>query len=202
MKRIIAVFLYILIGSYYLSAQNIQEYYDMDGNRYTRWFPELFTIKMYDQQIVWREHPNPKFNLYLNPLGVVAGADWGGPSLDVEGGVRFNRNFFLGLETGFHSLGDQMFYGESHRRYFESFVPVALNIKMLFPFGKRCCPYVDGSLGGYFGTQDLDSNGLYVKAGVGFEFNRIVIGTGYTAIPVNGYFRNLGYVRFGFRIGR
>ncbi|MCQ2161512.1 MAG: hypothetical protein MJY97_10590 [Bacteroidales bacterium] len=183
-------------------AQNQYEYYDMEGNYHTQWFPGSFNIKYYDQDVTWREHPGAKFNIYLNPLGMVAGVDWGGPSVEAVVGVRFNKYFFLGAETGFDSFGRQDQLEGSYRVKHEAFVPVALNAKGLLPYGKRCCPFVEGSLGGYLGVLDLHSNGLYVKSGLGFEFNRLVISAGYTGLHVNGYFRNLGYLRFGFRIGR
>lgn len=201
MKQLFLI-LCIALYSIPLFAQNYYEHYDMEGNRYNRWHPEVVNVKYYDQQVLWREYPGAKLNLYLNPLGTVAGVDWGGPSIDVAAGVRFNKYLYLGAESGFNSSIKQIQYGESNNFRHEAFVPMALNTKGLLPVGKRCCLFVEGSFGGYFGVMDLHSNGLYLKSGFGFEFNRLVVSLGYTGIPCDGFFRNLWYVRFGFRIGR
>ena len=192
MKRLF-IFILLVVFSSAAYAQSKYEYYDMEGDWHTQ---------SYDQQLTWKDCPGAKFNIYLNPLGILAGIDWGGPSADITAGVRFNRYCFLGVETGFDSFGKQIQYCESYTVKHEAFVPLALNAKGLLPYGKRCCPFIEGSFGGYFGVMDLHSNGLYLKSGLGFEFNRLVVSAGYTGLPVNGYFRNLGYVRFGFRIGR
>ncbi len=189
LSRFLLVLALALVSVQGVSAQNRQK------------VPGVLDIKNYNQKQVWQEYPGAKFNIYLNPVGMIAGADWGGQSVELVAGVRFNKYCFIGAETGYDYLTTQHIYCPIDKIRREAFVPLALNVKGLLPYGNKCCPFIESSFGAYFGIMDLDTNDLYFKSGLGFEFNRFVAGAGYTWIPVVSD-RHLWYVRFGFRIGR
>lgn len=67
---------------------------------------------------------------------------------------------------------------------------------------KQACPYQDLSLGAAFGIADLSEKVAFeLKTGAGFEFNRFYLTAGYNGIFFNGLTMNLGYVKFGIRLG-
>lgn len=65
------------------------------------------------------------------------------------------------------------------------------------------CPYVETSLGGFFGVQDIKgTNGFYFKIGAGIEYFRFSFSAGYKLFSTGNLEMNYGYIKAGFRIGR
>lgn len=121
-----------------------------------------------------------------------------GPAADLNIGLRFFDYAYIGVESGFHYLVAP----KSELSFREAYVPVGVNLKGYIPTGKLIYPYVNCSLGGFFGVMDLNGlNGFYCQAGIGIDIWRFSIGVGYTGLLKYGT-ANLGYVKIGFRFGK
>lgn len=130
----------------------------------------------------------------------------GGPAIDLSLGVRLWDYAYIGVETGFHSLfskvEDEIYdygYTESYK---EAYIPVCVNLKGYIPAGKKIYPYVNCSLGGFFGIMDLGGfNGFYCQVGAGIDVKRFSFGIGYSGLVKFGT-ASCGYVKLGVRIGK
>lgn len=135
--------------------------------------------------------------------------DAGGPAIDLSLGMRLWDYGYIGVETGFHSLLQRIDYSYDYE-YYEynstlAYIPVGINLKGYIPTEKEIYPYVNCSLGGFFGFMDLNRyNGFYCQAGVGIDVKRFSFGIGYNGF-VNYHFINknhtisCGYVKLGAR---
>ncbi len=174
---------------------NIHEFTDNEGRPHYTWTLGRLTWTNYDQREAWKENPNMRLNVYIMPVGVMwhQGSSCG-PSLMADIGTRFTRHIYSGIETGVNFIN-----GYSLNTY----VPLALNVKGLLPVGKRFCPYIQASAGGYFGIQNLEgTNGFYSSLKAGIEYNRINLTAGYSFIKLpSGFVGNL-QIHFGLRIGQ
>ncbi len=144
-------------------------------------------------------------------LGTIFGADYAGPTLDIALGARIGRYFFIGAQTGLRSIietVDLLYYGygdlvrEESKTLFEGYIPLELNMKGYIPVSEKVRPYINCSLGGFFGVADLDGlNGFSCQVGAGVEINRVSIGIGYNGLVKYGT-SNLGYIKIGIRLGK
>lgn len=125
-----------------------------------------------------------------------------GPTLDLSVGAKFFEHFYLGFETGFHSMIYEV--AEEHKLY--GSVPLGVNMKGYFTRGKNVNPYVNLTLGGFVGVGDYLSNqtGFHCQIGVGFEAGRFSLGIGYACLKIEeyDYTQNNGYVKLGVRFGK
>ncbi len=135
-----------------------------------------------------------------------------GPAIDLNLGVRLWDYAYIGVEAGFHSLFskvedeiydsgslDYYVYSESYK---EAYIPLGINLKGYIPVGRKIYPYVNCSLGGFFGIMDLDGfNGFYCQVGAGIDVKRFSFGIGYSGLVKYGA-ANCGYVKFGVRLGK
>lgn len=98
-----------------------------------------YNMKSYNQQTLWKEYPEPKFNLYFN-IGGEFGDDIKGFSLDVRPGVRFNKYIFGGIESGISlpTKTTSIDAGTYSALLISDigYAPVAVNIMGLYPIGK------------------------------------------------------------------
>ena len=136
----------------------------------------------------------------------------GGPAIDLSLGLRLWDYAYIGVETGFHSLfskfegevydcGSSSYYGYSES-YKEGCIPVGVNLKGYIPAGKKIYPYVNCSLGGFFGVMDLGGfNGFYCQVGAGIDVKRFSFGIGYSGLVHMGV-ASCGYVKLGVRLGK
>lgn len=139
-------------------------------------------------------------------LGTIFGADYAGPTLDIAVGARIGRHFFIGAQTGFRSIISILNFSfdgdDSTYRLFGGYIPLEVDMKGYIPVSGKVRPYINCSLGGFFGVADLNSvNGFSCQAGAGLEINRISIGIGYNGL-VNSGTSNLGYIKIGIRLGK
>lgn len=144
--------------------------------------------------------------------GAVFMSHAGGPAIDLSLGVRLWDYAYVGVETGFHSLFSKFedeiydyenssYYGYSES-YKEGYIPVGVNLKGYIPIGKKIYPYVNCSLGGFFGVMDLGGfNGFYCQVGAGIDVKRFSFGIGYCGLVQVGV-ANCGYVKLGVRVGK
>ena len=142
----------------------------------------------------------------------------GGPAVDLSLGVRLWDYAYIGVETGFHSLfssAEMVYYSEQYYggTYYdgwdtdevtakEAYIPLGVNLKGYIPTGKKIYPYVNCSLGGFFGLMDLGGfNGFYCQVGAGIDVKRFSFGIGYSGLVKYGT-ASCGYVKFGVRLGK
>ncbi len=122
----------------------------------------------------------------------------GGPAVDLSLGVRLWDYAYIGIETGFHSLFSNAYWST----YTEAYIPLGINLKGYIPTGKKIYPYVNCSLGGFFGLMDLGGfNGFYCQVGAGIDVKRFSFGIGYSGLVKYGT-ASCGYVKFGVRLGK
>jgi len=162
---------------------------------------EEFKPKTINPENASADFSGVKFQSYIY-AGAVFNSYGGGPSVDLNFGVRAGRYFYAGIETGFHALifSDE-FFGQRFT-FTEAYIPVGVNIKGYVPVGKRIYPYLNCSLGGFFGVIDLEGlNGFYCQVGAGIDVKRFSFGIGYTGLVKEGT-ANLGYVKLGVRLGK
>ncbi len=144
--------------------------------------------------------------------GAVFLAHAGGPAVDLSLGVRLWDYAYVGVETGFHSLfakfedeyydySTSSYYGYSES-YKMAYIPVGVNLKGYIPTGKKIYPYINCSLGGFFGIMDFGGlNGFYCQVGAGVDVKRFSFGIGYSGLVQMGV-ANCGYIKLGVRLGK
>ncbi len=80
MKRLTILTLIIISCAFRSNAQDVRfklnpditnEYYGADGELHYSWSPGSFFWDKYDQERSWMENPNPRFSLYIMPLGIM-----------------------------------------------------------------------------------------------------------------------------------
>ncbi len=199
MKRLAILALILILGAAKAMAQPA----DVWDEQYEHPYPlGFFKIKDYDQQRSWMENPNPRFNIYFMPIGIMFQGQRSEPTMLLDLGVRTSRHFYAGVETGVNfATGKTVAVGTPD--YLGTYVPLALNIKGLLPSGKRLCPYISASAGGYFGIQSLEgTNGLYGSLRAGIEYNRVNLTAGYSLIKLPTELAGGFQFHFGFRFGR
>ena len=135
-----------------------------------------------------------KFQGYVN-LGTVFNGYVGGPTFDVTAGARIYEYLYVGVETGFHTLFE---YG-----YLYGYIPVGVNMKGYFTRNNKVNPYLNCTLGGFFGVGEFDGfNSFHCQVGLGIDVKRFTFGIGYNALVVEGESVDMGYIRLGFRFGK
>lgn len=131
-------------------------------------------------------------------LGTIFGASYAGPTLDVALGARIGRHFFIGAQTGFRSVFEKYL----DYTLFEGYVTLEANMKAYIPLSEKIRPYINCSLGGFFGVGDLQGlNGFSCQAGAGLEIDRVSIGIGYNGLVKYGTL-SMGYIKIGIRLGK
>ena len=146
-----------------------------------------------------------KFQGYAN-IGTIFYADGAGPTLDVNLGAKIYDYFYAGLETGFHSILTPYYYEYgnywSEGVIFEGYIPLGVNMKGYITKDRKVNPYVNCSLGGFFGIADLGGvNGFFCQAGMGIDIKRFSLGIGYSGLVKYSTFHS-GYFKLGIRFGK
>lgn len=146
--------------------------------------------------------PSVKFQGYGN-VGMIycpAGYNAIGPVFDVTVGTTITDYFYVGFETGFHSLFSSVLYDGRWYNFFEGYIPLAVNMKGYFTKTK-VRPYINVSLGGWVGVADIGGyGGFYCQTGAGVDIKRFSVGLGYSGLVMDGTASSL-YVKLGFRFG-
>lgn len=146
--------------------------------------------------------PFVKFQGYGN-VGMIycpAGYNAIGPVFDVTVGTTITDYFYVGFETGFHSLFSSVLYDGRWYNFFEGYIPLAVNMKGYFTKTK-VRPYINVSLGGWVGVADMGGyGGFYCQTGAGVDIKRFSVGLGYSGLVMDGTASSL-YVKLGFRFG-
>lgn len=182
---------------------------NLEGPSYTISKSDIFYIKYQngDKHVIAQ---NTEKNTLAKIDGYVTmGADFYsngvGPTLDISAGVRLLDHFYVGFETGFHSLFSPYTriytYNDGTQRiekgtYFDATVPIALNMKFYFTKDTKITPYISCSFGAQLGTY---SDILY-RVGAGLDYKRFTMCVGYSPL----FFEEVhcGYVQFGIRLAK
>ena len=117
----------------------------------------------------------------------------GGPTVDINIGARIYDYFYIGIETGFRCVFEEieyLGYGYEYERWYEDsitvkcgYIPIGANLKGYIPTGKKIYPYINCSLGGFIGVMDFNGlNGFYCQVGAGIDIKRFSFGIGYTGL--------------------
>lgn len=160
----------------------------------------------------WQNRPLKNKTNALTPLkfegyataGTIFTANGAGPTLDISVGMKIYEYLYVGIQTGFHSLFSEGYhyrYGYGYEDYFEAYVPVALNLKGYITRGRKVNPYINCTLGGFFGICDLYTNGFLCQVGAGIDVKRFTFGIGYNGLVKEGT-ASCGYVQLGVRFGK
>ncbi len=199
MKRLVILALILLCGVVQALAQPADQWDD----HYDRSIPlSFFKIKNYDQIRAWSEHPGARFNIYIMPVGVNFQGKLARPSFNLDLGARINQYLYTGVETGLN-LESTSFEPAGTPDFISTYVPLSLNVKGLYPIGRKVCPYVSASAGCYFGIQDIaETNGFYSNIKAGVEINRKCVSAGYSLIRLPSKFQGNFQIHLGVRLGR
>ncbi|MBR6648218.1 MAG: hypothetical protein IKL29_02435 [Bacteroidaceae bacterium] len=151
-----------------------------------------------------------KFQGYIT-AGTIFTSVSAGPTLDVSMGMKIYEHFYIGVETGFHSMLTPLNYYYTHTdgsihhvtgAAFEGYVPIGVNMKGYFTKNRKVNPYINCSLGGFIGIADLGGfNGFHCQVGAGFNVKRFTFGAGYSALVLGGT-ASCGYAKLGVRLGK
>lgn len=153
-------------------------------------------------------------------FGSIFSSSGAGPVLGISLGGIIGEHFYLAAESGFHSHIIQGGYIPSYDKYgnikydkhgeqqykrehiLEGYIPLAVNMKGYFTKNKKFNPYLNCSLGGFFGVSGLNGiNGFYCQVGAGFDAKRFTLGIGYSGLVKHGT-SNCGFVQLGVRFGK
>lgn len=146
-----------------------------------------------------------KFQGYFT-LGTIFTSISAGPTEDLNLGVKIYEHFYLGVESGFHTMLTPINnnYLESLENWIsEMYVPLGANMKVYITKNKVVNPYINCSLGGFFGVGDNMAgwNGFYCQAGAGFDAQRFTFSIGYSGLVKYGT-ASCGYIKLGVRLGK
>lgn len=198
-----------------------QRYDNLSGPAYTTEKSEIFMVKyengtkdvfgVNSTATTRREFPTVRFQGYAM-AGTIFNADAFGTTVDVGVGVRVGKALYAGLQTGVHS--ELLIYTEYEYDYdtqvIESereleaymYMPLGVNLKGYLPIGnEKIYPYLNCSLGGFIGVDDLSGfNGFYAQVGAGIDIRRFSVGVGYSCLHKLAT-SNMGYIKLGVRFG-
>jgi hypothetical protein len=127
-------------------------------------------------------------------FGAVFNGDGAGPTFDITAGVKIYEYCYAGVATGFHTFISS--------GYFEPYIPVGANLKGYFTRNRKVNPFIDCTLGGFFGIADLSGfNGFHCQVGAGLDSGRFSVSVGFNGLVKYGC-ASSGYVKLGVRFGK
>lgn len=145
---------------------------------------------------------NVKFQGQVD-VGTVFMSGGAGPTVGITAGALVMDYFYAGVETGFDSLFSNALVADGYYVYrldlFEGYIPLGVNMKGYFTKNRAFKPYLNTSLGGFFGLADLGGiNGFRFQIGAGFDFKHFNFGIGYNMLYKWGAAHS-GYIKLGYR---
>jgi hypothetical protein len=190
---------------------------NLEGPSYTTPKSDIFYIKYQNgEKDVFQinKEKSPKANRSTIPIkyqgyisfGTIFNSAGAGPALDVNMGAKIYEHFYMGVESGFHTMIiplEKNSYNSLREKVSEMYIPLGVNMKIFFTKNKTVNPYLNCSLGGFFGVGDAlgGLNGFYCQAGVGFDVRRFTFGIGYSGLVKYGT-ASCGYIKLGVRLGK
>lgn len=110
------------------------------------------------------------------------------------GGYQINRMLFVGAGIApTLNLFDNEYYDEIETTFL---LPIYSAIRLDF-INKKVTPFIDGRIGYYLNTDDMDLNGLYAYAGAGVRLKKISLGAGYEIYNNDYATGSFATLRFG-----
>ena len=110
------------------------------------------------------------------------------------GGYQINRMLFVGAGVApTLNLFDNEYYDEVETTFL---LPIYSAIRLDF-INKKVTPFIDGRIGYYLNTEDMDLNGLYAYAGAGVRLKKISLGAGYEIYNNDYSTGSFATLRFG-----
>lgn len=147
---------------------------------------------------------NDKFKLQAQAdIGTLFLDDAAGPTVTLGIGVRMFGHLYVGVETGFDTMikryrFDSNFVTLQHTR-FEGYIPVGANLKGYLFKNHNWSPYLNCSLGGFFGFyREHWFEGFRSQIGLGIDIKQFNVNVGYHAL-VHDVTQHCGYVKLGYR---
>lgn len=146
-----------------------------------------------------------KFQGYLT-LGTIFNSISAGPTLDLNIGAKIYEHLYMGVESGFHTMLTPVnsdYLASLENWMAEMYVPFGANLKIYLTKNKVVNPYINCSLGGFFGVGNIMDgwNGFYCQAGAGFDAKRFTFSIGYSGLVKYGT-ASCGYIKLGVRFGK
>lgn len=128
-------------------------------------------------------------------VGFGDGADNYQVSVAFTGGYQINRMLFVGAGVApTLNLFDNEYYDEVETSFI---LPIYSAIRLDF-INKKVTPFLDGRIGYFINTEDIDYSGLYAYLGVGVRLKKISLGAGYDLYNNDNGTPGFATVRFGF----
>lgn len=110
------------------------------------------------------------------------------------GGYQINRMLFVGAGVA-PTLNLWEAYDDEVETEF--WLPIYSAIRLDF-INKKVTPFIDGRIGYFLNTEDMDYSGLYVYAGAGVRLKKISLSTGYSLYSLDDESASFATLRFGF----
>ena len=110
------------------------------------------------------------------------------------GGYQINRMLFVGAGVA-PTLNLWEEYDDEVETEF--WLPIYSAIRLDF-INKKVTPFIDGRIGYFLNTEDMDYSGLYVYAGAGVRLKKISLSTGYSLYSLDDESASFATLRFGF----
>ena len=115
-------------------------------------------------------------------------------SVAFTGGYQINRMLFVGAGIApTLNLYDDEYYDEVETSFL---LPIYSAIRLDF-INKKVTPFLDGRIGYYLNTEDMDYNGLYAYLGAGVRIKKISLGAGYDLYSNDNATGSFATLRFG-----
>lgn len=188
---------------------------NLEGPTYTILRSNVFYIKYQngEKDLMHNFSKNSKIKLqgYVT-LGCIFNSTGGGPTFDASIGAKMFDYFYIGAETGFHSMFTPVNFDYTSSdgnlwhvegTLFEGYIPLGVNMKGYITKNRIVNPYINCSLGGFFGIGDTLGgwNGFYCQVGAGFDIKRFTFGVGYSGLVISDV-ASCGYIKLGIRFGK
>ena len=110
------------------------------------------------------------------------------------GGYQINRMLFVGAGVA-PTLNLWEEYDDEVETEF--WLPIYSAIRLDF-INKKVTPFIDGRIGYFLNTEEMDHSGLYAYAGAGVRLNKISLSAGYSLYSLDDESASFATLRFGF----
>ena len=156
----------------------------------------------------------PSYQGFIEASGYVTSANsitYGGVSLDLINGIRFNKYIYFGLGTGLYGLFAHPDKGIS---VVNLLTPLYSDFRLYIPISKNVNPFIETSIGPIFNYyQSASFQGIsysetelitmaQFRVNLGLEIRRFVFGAGYELWANRDEKDHYFYFKIGVRLGK
>lgn len=125
-----------------------------------------------------------KFQCYIHGTATFAPNYWS-TLVDMSYGVNIYDYLYTGLYlgSGFISSDYTIFdpYPSPIGDFFDGYIPFGVDLKCFFLKDRKVLPFVNCVIGGFWGFDNDEFQGLYCQAGAGFDVSYFTFGVKYNA---------------------